>query len=146
MADHSYGAKDEAAAPQYRGGDAGFARACAFHPSAKHRSRYSEKDEEQGVHPAQTGDLPITRRGEKLSEDRHVRARLRGSQAERARQRQPENTKAVSHPDAEMNAERCGWDKPSIEARCCNNAFAIKKAGHGCASRHGLIKSRHDLK
>jgi len=58
------------------------------------------------------------------------------------RQRQPENAKAIRHADAEMNAQRCGWDKPSIEPRRSDNALAIEKTGHRRAGGHVLIESQ----
>src|SRR5262249_51819563 len=113
---------------QHRGCDAGFSRTRTFDPATEHGCRDAEKNKEQCVHPAEAGDFPVARRSDELSENRHVRAALRSGQADRSRQRQPEHAEAVGHADAQMDAERCWWHEPAIEAGFGYDVLAIKNA------------------
>src|SRR5262249_21186115 len=55
---------------------------------------------------------------------------------------QPEHRKAVSHADAQMNAERRRRHQPAIEACFGDDPFAIEDAGPGDARRYGAIECR----
>src|SRR5437764_5502327 len=58
----------------------------------------------------------------------HFRAGLGARQPDCARQRQPEHAEAVSHANAQVNAERRWWHQPAIEARPCDRALAIENS------------------
>ena len=114
-----------------------------FDPGAEQRRRRTEEHEEQRVHPAEAGDLPVARRGEQLGEDRHIRAGLRCGQTDRARQRQPEHREAVGHADAKMDTECGWWHQPSVETGRCYDAFTVENAGDAATACEGLVDCRH---
>ena len=143
MADDADRAEHEAAAPQDCGCDASLARTGALNPSTEHCRGDAEEHEEQRVHPAEAGDLPVARRGEELGDDRHIRAGLRCGQTDRARQRQPEHREAVGHADAEMNAERGRWHQPAIETGRGYDAFTVENARDAATACEGLVDCRH---
>jgi hypothetical protein len=145
VGDYSDRTEYEATAPQYRCGDAGLARPGALDPSTEDGRRNTEKHEKEGVHPAEAGDLPVAGGREQFGDNRHARARLRGAQAKRPRQRQPEDTKAVRHADAEMDTER-GWrHQPAIEAGLGDDAFAVENVVDFSCGRQSLIECRHPV-
>ena len=85
-----------------------------FEPVAEQRRRGTEHHEEQRVGPAQHGNRPVTGSGREIRPDRCVcRARLRCAHAEGARQRQPENTEAIGHADAQMDGQCRRWNRAS---------------------------------
>ena len=125
------GADQQAATPAQRRDKPGLARTDTFKPAAPYRSGDAKHHEEQREHPAEARDLPVARGGEQFLHLGDVRAGLRRRQADGARQRQPENAEAIGHADAQMNAERCWWHQPTIEAGLGNRVFAIENSCTG---------------
>ena len=124
-------AEEQTAAPAQRRHEARLARSDALEPAAPHRGGDAEQHEEQRVHPAHAGDLPVAGGGEEFLDQRHVGARLRRVQAERARQRQPEHAEAVGHADAQMNAKRRRRHQPAIEAGGRDRPLFVKESRSG---------------
>lgn len=124
------GAEHQAAAPAQRGDESGLARTDPLKPAAPDRGSGAEQHEEQRVHPAEAGDLPVASRGEQFGREAHAVADLfRRGIDEGLRQRQPEHTEAVGHADAQMNAER-GWrHEPAIESRLGDDALTVQQTG-----------------
>src|SRR5437868_1950556 len=73
----------------------------------------------------------------------HVRAGLGAGQPNCTRQRQPEHAEAVSHANAQMNAERRWWHQPAIKSRPCDRAFAIENSDVTAADGSSAIKCNH---
>ena len=136
-------AEEETAAPAQRRDEAGLARPDALEPAAPHRGGDAEQHEEQRVHPAHAGDLPVAGGGEELLHQRHVGARLRRGQPERARQRQPEHAEAVGHADAEMDAKRRRRHQPAIEAGGRNRPLLVEESRSGTGDAPGATDRCH---
>ena len=83
------------------------------------------------VHPSQLIFQSQSGGDERREKAEGFRTFLRLCAADGARERQPEDGKAIGHADAEMDGERRRRDKPAIECRQCDGSLPAKKVGTG---------------
>ena len=119
----------------------GLARAGMLQPAAPDGGTGTEQHKEQGVHPAQRGDLPIACSGKQLAPKAHIGTALNGFlDAQGLAQRQPEHREAVGHANAQVNSQRCRRHQPPVEAGAGNDAFLVQDSWccHGCCLQWGV--------